>query len=113
MAKQGQIPQIAIVLITLGFMTFGVWHERDIGIVGAETTAVVLITHGFMTFGVWHERDSGKAGADTTYSYCSHYAWVYDLQSLARARFWRFSQTREAKVIKSEERFLILLSNVG
>ena len=38
-----------VVLITLGFMTLGVWHERDIGIVGAETTAVVLITLGFMT----------------------------------------------------------------
>ena len=27
-----------------------------------NTTAVVIITLGFMTFGVWHERDSGKAG---------------------------------------------------
>ena len=27
-----------------------------------NTTAVVIITLGFMTFGLWHERDSGKAG---------------------------------------------------
>ena len=29
-----------------------------------NTTTVVLITIGFMTFGVWHERDSGIAGAE-------------------------------------------------
>ena len=40
-------------------MTFGVWHERDSGKAGAETTAVVLITLGIMTLGVRHERDSG------------------------------------------------------
>ena len=27
-----------------------------------STTAVVIIMLGFMTFGVWHEQDSGKAG---------------------------------------------------
>ena len=47
----------AVVLITLGFMTFRVWHELDSGKSWAETTAVVLSTIGFMTLGVWHERD--------------------------------------------------------
>ena len=63
-------------LITLGFMTFGVWHERDSGKAGAETTAVVLITLGLMTLGVRHERDSGIV------------EW---------GSFGRFSQTRELK----------------
>ena len=27
-----------------------------------STTAVVIIMLGFMTFGVWHKQDSGKAG---------------------------------------------------
>ena len=29
-----------------------------------STTSVDLITLGFMTFKVWHERDSGIAGAE-------------------------------------------------
>ena len=29
---------------------------------GAETTAFVLIMLGFMTLGVWHDRNSGRAG---------------------------------------------------
>ena len=32
-----------------------------------NTTAVVIITLGLMTFEVWHERDSGKAGGGRTY----------------------------------------------
>ena len=66
----------AVVLITLGFMTLGVWHERDSGKAGAETKAVVLITLGFMTLRVWHKRDSGIAGG---------------------RNFWWISQTRELK----------------
>ena len=54
------------VLITLEFMTFAVWHERDSGKArgggGAETIAVVRITLGFMTLGICYERDSGIAG---------------------------------------------------
>ena len=32
---------------------------------GGSTTAVVIIMLGLMTFGVWHEQDSGKAGGQT------------------------------------------------
>ena len=32
---------------------------------GGSTTAVVIITLGLMTFGVWHEQDSGIAGGQT------------------------------------------------
>ena len=59
MAKRGT--ETTAVLITLGFMTFGVWHEREVAKRGTETTAV-LITLGFMTFGVLHERNSGIGG---------------------------------------------------
>ena len=51
MAKRGT-ETTAVVLITLGFMTFGVWHEREVAKRGTETTAVVLITLGLITFGV-------------------------------------------------------------
>ena len=60
---------------------------------GGETTAVLLITLGFMTLGVWHERDSGIWGG--------------------AENFGDFSQTRELKIIKSEERRPILVSKCG
>ena len=82
----------AVVLITPGFMTLRVWHERDSGRAGGRSQAVVLITPGFMTLGVWHEQDSGIAGG---------------------RKFWQFSQTRELNVIKSEERYPILVSKRG
>ena len=57
----------AAVIITLGFMTFGVWHNRkgpsesSLFMLLCSTTAVVIIMLGFMTFGVGHKQDSGKA----------------------------------------------------
>ena len=55
-----------------------------------NTTAIVLITLGFMTFGVWRKQDSGTAGAE----------------NLGHSR-------ESSPVIKSEERYSILVSNCG
>ena len=48
----------------IGCMNFGVWHDQDSSKVGGggETKAVVLVTLGFITFVVKHKLWSGKAG---------------------------------------------------
>ena len=53
----------AVVIITLGFMTFGVWYERIVakrgeGGGGGEKVG----DFGFITLGVWYERIVAKRG---------------------------------------------------
>ena len=59
-----------------------------------NTTAVLCITLRFMTLGVWHKRDSGIAGRGAKSS-------------------GDFLKRESSKVIKSEERYPILVSKCG
>ena len=88
----------AFAIITLGFTTFGVWHERKSGKAGTETTAVGLIT-----------LDSGTSEIGDTAGVCvcvcvgggGGGGWV--------RKCWQFSQTRELK-FEIEERYPIGVS---
>ena len=55
-----------------------------------NTTAVVVITLGFMTFGVWQERDNGNAGAENVADFLKRELIVYQIAIPSQTRDLRY-----------------------
>ena len=75
-----------VVLITLGFVAFGVWQSEIMAKRGGGQKPQLLFSLYAWVCDLQSlaERDNGKAGwAGRNNSYCSHYAWVCDLRGLA------------------------------